>query len=443
MWRLVAKDLRVLWRSRVLVVALVAYPLVFAAIVAAVAREAGTRPRIAFVDADHLPAVVQVGGARVDYGAMLRDIRRRVNVVPMPLPRARSELASGGVVGVVIVPAGFLAALRTTVTPPAVQLETRGGPVGDRVVREVQAFVYTLNSSLQRELLAQNVSYLQTLVRGGTTDVLGRKVTVLGLDRTAAIVQQERARTTDPATRAQLDDVLGFAHDATAALGLAAPALRAVAHPVTLHEVRRGGGDLLSNRGLAVVIAVAAVLAGVLLGAGALASEREEGVIGRLVRLPRALDRLVAATIVFVTLVTFAIGAIVAVAGCALADLTGASAPWARLPAALVVLLAAGAATGAVGAFVGALVRDLAGAAFVALAAALPFLLAGLVPGGAAPVLDAAGAVFPFAPATHALAGVLYDAGPGGTLARGVVHLGLLALAFGGGARLLAPRLAR
>jgi ABC-type transport system involved in multi-copper enzyme maturation permease subunit len=161
------------------------------------------------------------------------------------------------------------------------------------------------------------------------------------------------------------------------------------------------------------------------------------------VRVPRALDRLVAAAIVFVTIVTFAIGATVAAAGCALADVTGASAPWSRLPAALVVLLVAGAATGAVGAFVGALVRDLAGSAFVALAAALPFLLAGLVPGGAAPILDAAGAVFPFAPATHALAGVLYDAGPARTLLDGVAHLGLLAAAFAAGARLLAPRLAR
>jgi len=58
---LVAKDLRVLWRSRGLLAALVLYPIVLALLVALVADEAGTRPRIAWVDPGKLPATLTIG----------------------------------------------------------------------------------------------------------------------------------------------------------------------------------------------------------------------------------------------------------------------------------------------------------------------------------------------------------------------------------------------
>src|SRR4029450_4275987 len=59
---LLKKDLRILGRSPVLVAALIVYPLVFAALVGSVVRYAGDRPTIAFVDLDHLPEQLTVGG---------------------------------------------------------------------------------------------------------------------------------------------------------------------------------------------------------------------------------------------------------------------------------------------------------------------------------------------------------------------------------------------
>ncbi len=53
-------------RSPGVVAALVLYPLIVAVIVGLVVRYAGDRPRIALVDEDGLPAVLEVGGQTFD-----------------------------------------------------------------------------------------------------------------------------------------------------------------------------------------------------------------------------------------------------------------------------------------------------------------------------------------------------------------------------------------
>ena len=63
---LLRKDLLVLARSRVLLSALVAYPLAIALLVGLVAGYADAKPRVALVDEDGLPRIVEVGGKRFD-----------------------------------------------------------------------------------------------------------------------------------------------------------------------------------------------------------------------------------------------------------------------------------------------------------------------------------------------------------------------------------------
>jgi ABC-2 type transport system permease protein len=57
-WLLLVKDLRVLRRSPFLLAVLVAYPIVIAALVGLVAGYTNSKPRVALVDLDHLPATV-------------------------------------------------------------------------------------------------------------------------------------------------------------------------------------------------------------------------------------------------------------------------------------------------------------------------------------------------------------------------------------------------
>ncbi len=80
---LLAKDLRILRRSPLMVALLVVYPLALAVLVGAVIADAGARPRVAFVDLDHLPERASVGSLHIEIGDLLRSVRNEVELVPM------------------------------------------------------------------------------------------------------------------------------------------------------------------------------------------------------------------------------------------------------------------------------------------------------------------------------------------------------------------------
>jgi len=441
---LLGKDLRVLLRSRALLLLLLIYPLLLAGIVTALTRDAGTRPRVAYVDQDGLQGKLAVGSTDLDYDGLLRGVERRVELVPMSPDEAEDALARGDVVATVTIPAGFVRTLRGMLDSPEIVLRTRAGVVGERAIREVQAFVYDLNSALQQEFLKQNSEYLRLLVTGGRTQFLGDEIDVLGLDRTAQIVEEMRSRAANETDRQALADIAGFANDARLAIGVADAALTATAHPVALVQERQGGSaGILENRAIAIVLGVGVAIAAILLGAGGIAAERDEGTLPRLLRGRVGLTLLVAQKVALAALVGLVLGMVVELAYAAAAELfdAGPQQPWARLPLVAAVLLAAGAAVGATGVLAGVLARDVAAAALLALLVALPFLLTGLIPGDVSPVLDVIGAAFPFAPTVDALAGVLYDPSPWEALGRGLAHLALLAVIYAGLARVAARRL--
>ena len=74
---LLAKDLRILRRSPLMVALLVIYPLALAVLVGAVIADAGARPRVAFVDLDHLPERASVGNLHIEIGDLLRSVQGR------------------------------------------------------------------------------------------------------------------------------------------------------------------------------------------------------------------------------------------------------------------------------------------------------------------------------------------------------------------------------
>jgi ABC-2 type transport system permease protein len=440
---LLAKDLRVLRRSPAILLALAVYPVLLAGLVAIVAREAEERPRVALVDQADLPDRIRLGEEEVDLRRLFDDVRRRVDLVELDEAEAAADLDAGRVVATVTVPPGFVLDVQSGLRSPEIVLTTRDGAIAERAARETQALVFALNTAFQRELLRQNVEYLGLLVTGGETRVLGRDVDILGLDRTAALVEEQLAATDDPAERERLGAILDFARDARTALGIADASLEATARPIVLAERRVGGaGALLANRAAAIVLAVGLTLVGVLLGAGAVAGEREENVVGRLLRGPVRRSVLILEKVVLVALVSVVVGLVLAGAYVVAGAVSGLEAPQAvRLVPLLGVLLPAGCAIGAAGVLIGVLVRDLAGGALVALLLTLPFVLAGIVPRGVVAALDVVSAAFPFAATVEALTGVLYDADPVAALATGAAHLGALAVLYGGAARLLAHRL--
>jgi hypothetical protein len=432
------KDLVVLRRSPVLLAVLIAYPLVIALLIGLTAAYANAKPRVALVDLDHIPAKVTVAGESFDVDALIHQVAKNVELVRMSEDEAAGQLASGRVAAVVTIPPGFIDTLKGLVASPHLTLATGTGGITPRVRQQMQALVYNLNLRVQKAFIEADIRYVDLLLHGGKGRVLGHDFSIIGLDGTQRLLAHLPASP----ERSQIAD---FVHDARLALALTDNAIRATATPVVLdEETGRGRTSALSAQVQAYGLAITISFLGVLLAAGALAAERDENTIGRLVRGLISLGRLVVAKISLAVVVALGVGlAILLGFGIAVeaGNVTGGE-PWQRLPLVLVGIALAGAAVGAVGALIGALARESRTASLVGVLVVLPVVFLGLVPREIVPVAAWISDAFPFSHAVRFFASALYDGSPWGTVAREAAWLAGLAAVYGALARVAARRLA-
>jgi ABC-2 type transport system permease protein len=279
------------------------------------------------------------------------------------------------------------------------------------------------------------VDYIDLLVRGGELPFLGQTLDILGLQRSERILANARAELPpgSPA-RADLDQVIQFSRLARQNLDLSDEILGSVSRPLQVDAtVVEGGTTPLSAFAVAIAVSVSLMFVTLLLAAGMLALEREENVFRRLVRGLVSGTALLVEKAGLAAACSFAL-ALVMLAGLALfVDLD-----WSRFP-----LWAAGIAAGALafatmGVAIGALAREVRVASLLAFMLSLPVAFLALVPSGAVSsalfdVIRVVSALFPFKPTLEAMDAALNDAGD---MALPVVHLAILALAFGALARL-------
>ena len=272
------KDLRVLRRSPLLLGALLAYPIVIALLVGLTAGYASSKPRVAFVDNEHLPAVVVVGGHRFHLQTVIDDVAKQVTLVRMSPAEARRELASGKVVASITVPKGFLGNLATMSKSPSLVLRTGSGGLAPRVTQQMQSLVYQLNQKLQAGYIAANLEFVRLILHGGPGTFVGQHFDLLGLDGTA----KELAKLPPSKRVAVIQHFVSVARVGLAQTGLA---LRATANPITLKQAKTHGRTwVLSAQVQAYGIALTVTFLSLLLAAGAAAAEKDEGTIGRLRR---------------------------------------------------------------------------------------------------------------------------------------------------------------
>ncbi len=440
---LLGKDLRILGRSPVLLATLVLYPLLVAIIVGLVVRYAGERPRLAFVDEDGLPAVLEVGGESFDVPTLLDDAAKDVELVPMSRAEAERQLDAGKVLGILTVPRGFTRDIKSMVVSPVLVLRTPPGGLATRTVEKAQAFVYTLNQELQQAYIGSNIGYVELLLEGGSGTILGNDFTLIGLAEARRRLE-ELTGSSDPETAAEAQELLDFLEQTTVAIQGVDDFLRATASPIELETERKGGrAVLLSTQVQAYALALTLAFVALLLAAAGIASERDENVIGRLAGGLVRLGQLVFEKVALVAVVAGAIGLVLAVAFgvvVELGDVSGGQ-PWARLAVIAVGLLLAAAAFGALGTLIGGLSRDARTATLVAFLAALPIVLLGLVPTGAVPAAGWISDALPFTHAAQFFASALGDTDPAGTLAREGGWLVGLGAVYGGAAWLSVRRL--
>lgn len=433
----VRKDLRLLRRSPVLLVTLLAYPLVITLLVGLVAGYANAKPRVALVDQAGLPQTLVLAGASFDVAKTIQRVSKDVTLVRLSRADAERQLRNGKVVAVVTVPPGFLSDLRGMLHSPRLEVQTGRGGVSTRVTQQIQALVYSLNRQLQTAFIRTNLAYVHALKHGATISFLGRDIDILGLDRTAQLLQGFPPS-------ANRDRIIDFIRDARLALAETDSAMRATANPIELVQVsQRGRTWALSAQVQAYTLALTIAFLTLILAAGALAAERDENVIGRLARGLVGFGQLVAAKVVLAGLVALALGAAIAVAFGLIIEIGGIEGgePWDRIPLLLVGLMVAGASLGALGALLGGLAREARTASLVAVLVALPIVFLGLVPQEVVPVASWISEAFPFAHAVKLFDAALFDASPWARLGREALWLAGLGAGFGLLARLAARRL--
>jgi ABC-type transport system involved in cytochrome c biogenesis permease component len=426
------KDVRLLGRSPALLLVLVAYPLLVALLVALALQSDERPPDVALVVLDSSGRSVQVGDRRLSIDDYVERLSEDVNVRELDAEAAATALEDGRVTAVLTVPEGFIGDLQSGVRPPVLELTTsRRSPIeADAIEGRLEAAVFRLNQSLATGYVDQVLRLVDLVVDGGAIGIYGRTGDALGLRRSRALVldvQRELRAAGEETAARRLAPLLNFIAETGNNLDLARPAANAIRAPIEL-EVNEGaeGREPLSAFGFAGALLVSLGLAGVLLAAAAMSSEREDHALARLRRGLISSPSLVAEKMAFTAAACLLVG-LVLLAGVAIFTslAVGRWGLW------LLVLILAGLAFGAFGVLAGALARETRTALLVALMLALPLLALGLLPD--APVASAISQIVPFGPAFDAFQTLLVEPTvPGGDLTLNLGHLALLALAFGG-----------
>lgn len=435
MRRLLVKDLLILRRSPLLVALLALYPVVVAVLVGAALTGGPSKPRVAFANLAG-DASFTLGGETLDPSAYTGKLFEAIDPIRVDTREAAiAKVRDGDALAALVVPADAAARLQGMLSlaggePPTVEVFYNAeDPVKRRYVEStIRSRLAEANAALSDAVLAQSAKYLDLVVAGGELSFpLVGEVKILGLRNARTLIDTSLKGLPDDAPqRPALEEVSRFARVAAENLDLSKPILASIGQPVRVKQtVVEGSRTTLDAFAASVAATLSLMLVTLLLAAGLLALERDEGTYARLVRGLVSRSALLTEKIVLAALAAL----VVTVLQLAVVRIFVAISP-------RPLALAAGAlAFAALGTALGALAREVRAASLLAVLLALPVAFMALVPDGAvsAPLYDVVNAIsaaFPFKPTLRAL--------DGSTLA--LAHLAALALAYGAVARLALRR---
>jgi ABC-2 type transport system permease protein len=442
---LLAKDLRILARSPLLVALLVLYPILIAVLIGFAISRGPEKPRVAFYNG--VPASaneLKLGGERIDLSEQRSELFKAIDPVRVHSRReAIQKVKDGDVLGALVIPADITQKIQSTLEPGTVQVYYNAeDPAKKRFVENtIKAEVLSVNQALTKRIATESLRLLELLRTGGQYTFLGQDFDVLGLQRSERILTAARRDLPRGSPlRRRVDSVIAFASLARQNLSFSDEVLATVGTPIRVDShVLKGGSTSLTSFAVALSVAVSLVLIRILLAAGTLALEREENAFSRLVRglvsrtalLLEKAGLAAACSLVVCLLMLLGLGLFV--------DLQ-----WDRFPLWLAALAGGTLAFSALGLAIGAVAREVRAASLLAFMLSLPLAFLALVPSGAvAPalydVIKGISALFPFKPTLDALEAALNDSG--GIVAP-LLHLAALFLGFGALSRLALQRFA-
>jgi ABC-2 family transporter protein len=445
---LLLKDLQILRRSPLQALLLVLYPILIALLVGFAISRDPDKPRVAFLNEVPENSRIAVGDGRLPAVGVEDRVCAAVECSRVAdRDEAIEEVRSGDVLAALILPADLVDRLNSLAglnpqTPEVEVIVNEEDPVKARLVDDrIEALLAQANLVAARRIAAEGGRYLGLLIDGGSFEVLGQSIEILGLRRTASILRSVRPVLPPGPLRDALDEVLRFSDLARGNLDVAEPLLDRVAQPIVVDkQTISEPTPPLEVFAIAVAATLTLAFVVVLLVAGSLALEREENAFSRLTR------GLVSQSVLLGEKILLGVGIGLVVTLLMLAGVQlFVSLEWSRFGLWLVAIVATGAALGAAGAALGAAAREVRAVSLLAFMVTLPVALLSLVPsgsvgGGVYDLIRALTALFPFRPGLDAIGAALDPAG--GSLAGPLLHLAVLLVAYATIARLALRRFA-
>jgi ABC-2 type transport system permease protein len=434
---LLAKDLLILRRSRLLLALLVLYPVAIALLIGfAISRGPG-KPRVAIVDLTPPGETVQVGTQRVAVSRYAAELFSQVQAVRVPSrTQALAKVTAGEVIAAVVIPADIAARISSGVRRGTLEVLYNGNALEQSLVQStLNSAIAQANLVFSEQIQRAAASAIDALLSGGNIAIIGGPGGTIGLQRIPLVLSGIIARLPRGHDRAELERIDAFASFAARNLALSKNVLATVGQPIQVNSrLLHGRRTPLNTFAVVVAVSVSLMFVCVLLAAGGVALEREENALSRLLRglVPR--ERLLAEKALLAAVCAFLV-ALAMLAGVG----TFVTLDWSRAGQWLLALAFAAIAFGALGVAIGVLAREVRAASLLAFLLSLPLALLALVPTGAVArgfydAISVVSFVFPFKPALQALDAAVNGASP--AIAGSLAHLAGLTLLFGAIARL-------
>ena len=429
---LLRKDLLILARSRLLVALLIAYPVVIALLIGFAISRSPARPKVAIVDETPRGQTVEVGSQHVSVHAYAQHLFSQVQPVNVrSRAQAIEKVKSAQVLAAVVIPRDVATRLESGLAQAELELLYNGNALVQSLVQsQLRSALAQANLGFSEQIQQAAAKAIEVLLRGGNLGVAGAPSNLVGLSSIPGLLQRVLSHQPPGPDRVALERVASFASFAAQNLDLSKRVLGTVGQPIRVKSVLlRGRRTPLDTFAVVAAVSISMMFVCALLAAGALALEREEHALARLVRGLVSREVLLAEK----GLLAAACGLVVS-----FALLAGVSAfvplDWGRVGLWLLALAVGSLAFGALGVAIGALAREVRAASLLAILASLPLAFLALVPAGAVAAglygaIKAISFVFPFKSALQALDAAVNSAAPG--IGVSILHLTGLAAAFG------------
>ncbi|MDX6675311.1 MAG: type transport system permease protein, partial [Solirubrobacteraceae bacterium] len=380
---LLLKDVQILRRSPLLVALLIVYPIVIALLIGFALSRGPQKPRVAFLN--QVPASaskINLGGQSIDVTKYTNQLFQAIKPIRVhSRAEALDKVKSGDALAALIIPPDVTQKLASGLEPARVEvIYNNEDPLKARLVDQaISSRLAQANSALAdtfKNIAAQDI---KLLLDGGTFDLLGRTLNVLGLKKTKTILDATIATLPkNSANRIALQQVTQFAQLAIQNLNLSDQVLTTVSNPVQVKRVALKGKRVpLDAFAVAVSVTVSLMFVTILLAAGMLALEREENAFLRLVRGLVSRLGLVLEKVLLAALCGLPV-ALLMMAGIS----PFVTLDWSHFPLWVVALAVGAVAFGAMGVAIGGVTREVRAASLMAFGLSLPIAFLALVPSG-------------------------------------------------------------